>query len=553
MDRREIESPDEADYTAAVPLEIDEETATRADDLLREFAEDAGLETALVVDRSGALVAGISAEAEVTIEVISALVAGASGAMRALVSRLGETGAVESLHLGGNRLVYLKEIVNRFILVAVAEVSRPAGLVRQKALAINPRIEDLLREVRPAEITAPLAPQARSLRAIARERAAQREAGLAATPVAAVLPPEVDEDSIRVEETETVRVEEIVVAEFPEEVPVEESFETLELTSEGEPVEEPEVVDEAPEDPPAESEEDAEVSEEIEEPATPFEAFEEDFGEEVEAEPDPAFFECDEPEVEFEQEAIAEPEPEPIPREILEPIDFGEPEIVIESSAPPLPPAPLKVVLPVDSPFEAEDDEEEDEPVITLSPEPLADVFELEAEDEENVEDEDEEDEDEESELILPEPPSPPQSLFEVDAEEFEEDFEGEIDEENDEVTAEPVPPPLFPEYSVRRPTSLFELADDDDLDEDLDEPLFAEDDEDDGEPAPENVFEVDLDDDEEDLLDDPVDRSHDAPPSPTLADPEAEADESPTDELEEMIAEEEEESEIRSSGPFYF
>lgn len=543
MDRREIESPDEADYTAAVPLEIDEETATRADDLLREFAEDAGLETALVVDRSGALVAGISAEAEVTIEVISALVAGASGAMRALVSRLGETGAVESLHLGGNRLVYLKEIVNRFILVAVAEVSRPAGLVRQKALAITPRIEDLLREIHPAEITAPPAPQTRSLRAIARERAAQREAGLAAVPVTAVLLPEVDEDSIRVEETDTVRVEEIVVAEFPDEVPVEESFETLELTSEGEPVEEPEVVDEAPEDPPAESEEDAEPSEEIEEPSTPFEAFEEDFGEEVEAEPDPAFFECDEPEEELEQEAVAEPEPEPIPREILEPIDFGEPEIVIESSAPSLPPAPLKVVLPVDSPFEAEDDEEEDEPVITLSPEPLADVFELEDEDEED------EEEDEESDLILPEPPEPPRSLFDVDAEDVDE----EIDEEIDEVPAEPVLPPPFPEYSVRRPTSLFELADDDDLEEDLDEPLFAEDDEDDGEPEPENVFEVDLDDDDEDLLDDPVESSPVTPPSPPPAEPEAEADDTSADGLEEMIAEEEEESEIRSSGPFYF
>lgn len=533
MDSREIESPDEADYTAAVPLEIDEETATRADDLLREFAEDAGLETALVVDRSGALVAGISAEAEVTIEVISALVAGASGAMRALVSRLGETGAVESLHLGGNRLVYLKEIVNRFILVAVAEVSRPAGLVRQKAFAIHPRIEALLREVRPVEITAPPVPQTRSLRAIARERAAQREAGLAAAPLAAALVPELDEDSIRVEETETVHVEEIVVAEFPEEVPVEESFETLELTSEVELVEKPEIVDEAPL---AESEKDAEVSEEIEEPATPFEAFEEDFGEEVEAEPDPGFFECDEPEAEPERKAG--PEPEPVPREILEPIDFGEPEIVIESSAPPLPPAPLKVLLPVDSPFEAEDDEE-DEPVITLSPEPLADVFELEADDEDD-------EEEEESELILPEPPAPPRSLFEVDVDDLE--------EESKEVTEEPVTPPPFPEYSVRRPTSLFELADDDDLEEELDAPLFEEDDDDEFEPEPENVFEVDLEDgDEEDFLDDPVDGSHATPLSPASAEPEAEADESSADELEEMIAEEEEESEIRSSGPFYF
>jgi predicted regulator of Ras-like GTPase activity (Roadblock/LC7/MglB family) len=242
MDSRETESPGEADYPAAVPLEIDEETATRADDLLREFAEDAGLETALIVDRSGCLVAGISAEADVTVEVISALVAGASGAMRALVSRLGETGAVESLHLGGERLVYLREIVNRFILVAVAEVSRPAGLVRQKALAIGPRLDDLLCEIRPLEATPPPPPPARSLRAIARERAALREAGLAAVPVATIPLAQSLEDLIKVEEreaiqveeigVEAIRVEEIGVAEFPEEVPAEESFETLEFTEE---------------------------------------------------------------------------------------------------------------------------------------------------------------------------------------------------------------------------------------------------------------------------------------------------------------------------------
>jgi hypothetical protein len=99
MEIRDSVPTTEADFTAALPLDISEETASRSDDLLREFAEEAGLDTALIVDRSGALVAGISAEAEVTVEVISALVAGASGAMRALVAQLGESGAMESLHL----------------------------------------------------------------------------------------------------------------------------------------------------------------------------------------------------------------------------------------------------------------------------------------------------------------------------------------------------------------------------------------------------------------------------------------------------------------------
>lgn len=177
MESSESRTPEIGDYSASVPLEISSQVAGKADDLLRAFAEDAGLETALIVDRSGALVAGISAEAEVTIEVISALVAGASGAMRALVAQLGETGAVESLHLGGDRMIYLREIVNRFILVGVSDASRPAGLVRQKAQSIEAGLSDLLREVKPCR-TSGVQPASvttvRPLREVARRGVVER-------------------------------------------------------------------------------------------------------------------------------------------------------------------------------------------------------------------------------------------------------------------------------------------------------------------------------------------------------------------------------------------
>ena len=67
MESKDSSSPESGDYPASLPLEISQVVASRADDLLREFAEDSGLETALIVDRSGAFVAGISAEAEVTV------------------------------------------------------------------------------------------------------------------------------------------------------------------------------------------------------------------------------------------------------------------------------------------------------------------------------------------------------------------------------------------------------------------------------------------------------------------------------------------------------
>ncbi len=446
MESRDSELPgDEADFTAAVPLEIDEETAARTDDLLREFAEDAGLETALVVDRSGALVAGISSEADVTVEIISALVAGASGAMRALVARLGETGAVESLHFGGNRLVYLKETVHRFILVAVAETSRPAGLVRQKAHSIEDALAAVLGEIRPAVPSPePPAPPSKSLRDVARERAAQRVASL---------PPELEPDlelapeilplSDGLEDSEFL---------FDPEPDWEEAFAALDLRHE--------------------------LAEEESEPAEPGE-----------------------------------------PKEVHEPIDFGEPEIVIEPSIP-----SSTLDLPVDSPFEEDDWEEK----ARLEEEEAAESG-------DDVPESLDEDEEELPVVVLP-PPIP------MADEEILFGGEDRFEEGSPSVSSvEGLPEASFSE-------TLFEeidLVEADDEEEEETESVLSIDDEfdesDQSDPSDddaesEEVFEFDEGD--EDSTEE----------SPQDEDPDEIARE-----IEEMIAEEDEESEIRGAGPFYF
>ena len=168
MEPSESPKGDDGDFTPAVPLEIGQEIASQADDLLRDFAEDAGLETALVVDRGGALVAGVS-EADVSVEVISALVAGASGAMRALVRELGETGEIESFHQGGDRVVYLRELMERFVLVGVASSPLPLGIVREKANQVREPMGELLKDVPPIKATAESEAHSRSLRSVAPE------------------------------------------------------------------------------------------------------------------------------------------------------------------------------------------------------------------------------------------------------------------------------------------------------------------------------------------------------------------------------------------------
>jgi len=327
MESRDQTKTDASDRTAAVTLEISDEIASRVDELLSEFAEDAGVETVLVVDRSGALVSGVSAEAEVTVEVISALVAGASGAMRALVARLGETGAVESLHLGGNRLIYLREVAGRFILVAVAEASRPAGLVREKAASIEAGLAEILGEIRvstPPWIEA--APPMRSLREAARV-ASEPPGGIPSPP-----PPEVTDEMEEQTEPEVVsEQEEPLVLPCGEEPGFEETFESLDLE-------------------PGIQAWDGEVSPVSGEPSPP------------------------PPHV----------VPTPVPREILEPIDFGEPEIVIEGPVLVSRSEVLPGGSPIDSPFETDDaDEEEDEEENEETDSRGASIFELEEDEDE--------------------------------------------------------------------------------------------------------------------------------------------------------------------------
>lgn len=460
MESRESNSPENDNYAATVPLEISQDVASRADDLLREFAEDSGLETALIVDRSGALVAGISAEEEVTVDVISALVAGASGAMRALVSRLGETGAMESLHLGGDRLVYLREIVNRFILVGVSDTTRTAGLVRSKAQHIEGELTELLRDIRPVEVPLPASTgkASRSVREVALRRAAER-----------------------LLESESLEPGSDVVLS-------EEESETI-------PVPAPKSHTESPGD--------AFILGEKEEEA-------------LEMEP---IFES-EPLVEFGALSSLDETPAPEPREVLEPLDFGEPEIVIEPSTP-LSGVGEKVAPSVDSPFEVEREvagngKEETPPFLP----PSGSVFELEAEMNDHEDADEEPEPDEEAELFEEPPVSDPAShpVFI----EFQEEEDNEHSK-NDEREAGEAVPPFFEfdgtEVGVRGNA------------EESDEPKSDI-------SAVEEAFESFLE------------------AADAETEEEGESEDGTADFTEkprEMIEEEEEDSEVRSSGPFYF
>ncbi len=136
------------DRTAAVTLEVPLGVADDIEKVLRGYAEEAELDTSLVVDHSGFLVAGISSIPDVDVDIIGTLVAKASEAAEKLTGSLGEDGRFESLHLGEDRLLYLKEIGERFILVGVSDSNVPAGILRDQATLIEPVLLKHLEKVK---------------------------------------------------------------------------------------------------------------------------------------------------------------------------------------------------------------------------------------------------------------------------------------------------------------------------------------------------------------------------------------------------------------------
>lgn len=136
--------------------EVSAEAADRAEDILRDFAAEAELDMAVIVDRSGGMVAGVASRPNVDVDTVGALVAGAFGAMRSLARELGESSIVESLHHGDKDTIYLREIGPRYILLGVAELALPAGIVREKAAQVAVPLSALLTE--PAAVIA-AAPQ----------------------------------------------------------------------------------------------------------------------------------------------------------------------------------------------------------------------------------------------------------------------------------------------------------------------------------------------------------------------------------------------------------
>ncbi len=172
MELRLGNPPADTDASPLLTLEIRPELATEIEDLLGIFADQCELDTALVVARSGALAAGISIENGVTIQAVAALVAQVGGHARTLAQELKNRAPLESLFFGEERSLYVRELDERFFLVAVSSATVPVGVVRAASV---PLAEELLPMLLGILVPMPMPERpvslSKSLRRIALERA----------------------------------------------------------------------------------------------------------------------------------------------------------------------------------------------------------------------------------------------------------------------------------------------------------------------------------------------------------------------------------------------
>lgn len=171
-------------------VELTAEAADQAEEILRVFATEAELEMAVVVERSGGMIAGVATRQDVDVSTVGALVAGAFGAMGALANELGESRVKESLHHGKDDTIYLREVGERFVLLGVAPSHLPSGLVREKGAQVAARITALLSETGEIDAAPEPAPPAEEETETETETASATPAEeAAAAPAATQAPP----------------------------------------------------------------------------------------------------------------------------------------------------------------------------------------------------------------------------------------------------------------------------------------------------------------------------------------------------------------------------
>lgn len=134
-----------------------EEDARRINEILAAFLEEAGARTALIVDRTGQLIATVGEEVQFDPTAFASLTAADFSANDQLARMLGEPEFGALFHQGERESMYLADIARRVILVVLFDNSTTLGLVKLRVRTAAQQLNQVFTEMfeRTEEDTAP--------------------------------------------------------------------------------------------------------------------------------------------------------------------------------------------------------------------------------------------------------------------------------------------------------------------------------------------------------------------------------------------------------------
>lgn len=131
----------------AASWSFEERDFTRIDRLLQSFLYDSGARCALLVDRTGQLVATVGEQPEFDSVAFASLAAADFAANDQLASMIGETEFSSLFHQGERESMYLADVAKRVILVVLFDNRTTLGMVRVKVKSVVRELSEIFREM----------------------------------------------------------------------------------------------------------------------------------------------------------------------------------------------------------------------------------------------------------------------------------------------------------------------------------------------------------------------------------------------------------------------
>ncbi|MCD6502263.1 roadblock/LC7 domain-containing protein [bacterium] len=115
--------------------------------VLSAFIEESGSRLVMLVDKGGSIISRKGDFTGIEVQALSALTAGSFASTQALAKAIGEKEFTGVLHQGKRSSIYISNVAENGIIVAVFDVNTTVGMVRLCVRETSKRLEPLILQI----------------------------------------------------------------------------------------------------------------------------------------------------------------------------------------------------------------------------------------------------------------------------------------------------------------------------------------------------------------------------------------------------------------------